>query len=166
MKPLRFWLLTLGFDAWWTLAVWGRERVILLLLISSFLMMALTPSQRRLWVALACMLGIMMDSLWCILGLFEFANSPGLPPWMMALWLGFSAWWLWLLGNVRLTWYWLVPLGAVSGPLAYYIGMRLGAMNLLATPSYVWLLLAVGWAIFLPLISLPILLNRNTRRRT
>ena len=59
-------------------------------------------------------------------------------------------------------WYWLIPLGAVSGPLAYYIGMRLGAMTLLASPSYVWPLMAAGWAIFLPLISLPVLLNRRT----
>ncbi len=165
MKTLRFWSLTLGFDVWWTLAVWGRERVILLLVVSSFLMLILTPSKQRLWVAVACLLGIIMDSLWCALGLFEFANASGVPPWMMALWLGFSAWWLWLLGNVRLKGYWLIPLGAVSGPLAYYIGMRLGAMHLLAPPSYVWPLLAAGWAIFLPLISLPVLLNRNTLRR-
>ena len=161
MNSLRFWLLTLGFDALCTLAVWGRERFIVLLLISSFLMLAFTPSRRRLWVAAVCSLGIILDSLWCILGLFEFTGSTGVPPWMMALWLGFSAWWLWLLGHLRLTWYWLIPLGAVSGPLAYYLGMRLGAMNLLASPSYVWLLMAAGWAIFLPLISLPVLLNRR-----
>ncbi|TPG55837.1 DUF2878 domain-containing protein [Ewingella americana] len=162
MKSLRFWLLTLGFDAWWTLAVWGRERFVVLLVISSFLILAFTPSRRWLWVAVACSLGIILDSLWCILGLFEFTDSPGVPPWIMALWLGFSAWWLWLLGRLRLTWYWLIPLGAVSGPLAYYIGMRLGAMTLLASPSYVWPLMAAGWAIFLPLISLPVLLNRRT----
>jgi len=40
--------------------------------------------------------------------------------------------------------------------------MRLGAMTLLASPSYVWPLMAAGWAIFLPLISLPVLLNRRT----
>lgn len=166
MKTLRFWLLTLGFDAWWTLAVWGRGRFILFLLLSSFLMLAFTPSKRRLWVATACTLGIMMDSLWCILGLFEFSDSSAVPPWMMALWLGFSAWWLWLLGYLRLTWYWLMPVGAVSGPLAYYLGMQLGAMQLLAAPVYVWLLLAAGWAIFLPLISLPVLLSHDTKRKT
>lgn len=61
MNSLRFWLLTLGFDAWWTLAVWGRERFIVLLLISSFLMLAFTPSRRRLWVAAVCSLGIILD---------------------------------------------------------------------------------------------------------
>ena len=166
MKPLRFWLLALGFDAWWTLAVWGRERCILFLLLSSFLMLAFTPTRRRLWVATACTLGIIMDSLWCILGQFEFTDSSAVPPWMMALWLGFSAWWLWLLGNVQMKWYWLIPLGAFSGPLAYYLGMQLGAMQLLATPVYVWLLLAAGWAIFLPLISLPVLFNNPGLRKT
>ncbi|MEA9392550.1 DUF2878 domain-containing protein [Acerihabitans sp. TG2] len=164
MKPLRFWLLSLGFDLWWTLAVWGRERLILPLLVSSLLMLALTPSRRRLWVVVACMLGIMMDSLWCVLGLFEFTHSTSVPPWMMALWLGFSAWWLWLLGHVQVSGYWLIPLGAVSGPVAYYVGMRFGAMHLLASPSYVWLLLAAGWALFLPLISLPVLFDKTRRR--
>ena len=161
MSTLRFWLLTLGFDAWWTLAVWGRERVIVFLLISSFLMLAFTPSRRRLWVAVACTLGIILDSVWCILGRFEFTGSTGVPPWMMALWLGFSAWWLWLLGYLQFAWYWLIPLGAISGPLAYFIGMRLGAMELLASPAHVWLLMAAGWAVFLPLISLPVLLHRR-----
>jgi len=59
-----------------------------------------------------------------------------------------------------------MPVGAVSGPLAYYLGMQLGAMQLLAAPVYVWLLLAAGWAIFLPLISLPVLLSHDTERKT
>ncbi|KAB8308447.1 DUF2878 domain-containing protein [Rouxiella chamberiensis] len=163
MKSWRFWLLTLGFDVWWTLAVWGRDQFIIFLLISSFLMLAFTPSHRRLWVAVVCTLGIMLDSLWCIFGLLEFTDSQAVPPWMMALWLGFSAWWLWLLGVIRLAWYWLIPLGAVSGPLAYFLGMQLGAMQLIAAPVYVWLALAAGWAVFLPLVSLPVLF-RNTRR--
>ncbi|MFO6296142.1 DUF2878 domain-containing protein [Rahnella selenatireducens] len=166
MKTWRFWLLTLGFDAWWTLAVWGRDRFIVFLVISSFLMLAFTPSPRRLWVAVVCTLGIMLDSLWCIAGLFEFTDSQAVPPWMMALWLGFSAWWLWLLGVIRLTWYWLIPLGAVSGPLAYFLGMQLGAMQLIAAPVYVWLALAAGWAVFLPLVSLPVLLSNARLRRT
>lgn len=166
MKSSRVWLLSLGFDVWWTLAVWGRERLILPLLVSSLLMLALTPSRRRLWVAIACALGITMDSLWGILGLFEFTHASSVPPWMMALWLGFSAWWLWLLENVPITWYWLIPLGALSGPLAYYLGMRFGAMHLLASASDVWLLLAAGWAIYLPLISLPVSLVNQTRRRS
>ena len=166
MMSLRFWLLAAGFDVWWTLAVWGRDRFIIFLLISSFLMLAFTPSRRRLWVAVACTLGIMMDSLWCILGLFEFTDSAAVPAWMMALWLGFSAWWLWLLGVLRLKVCWLIPLGAVSGPLAYFIGMNLGAMQLQATPLYVWLALAAGWALFLPLISLPVLLNQHYLRRS
>jgi hypothetical protein len=114
---------------------------------------------------MACMLGIMMDSLWCMVGLFEFTHSATLPLWMMALWLGFSAWWLWLLGYVRVTWYWLIPLGAVSGPLAYSLGMRLGAMHLLAAPSYVWCVLAAGWGIFLPLISLGVLFDKHPQWR-
>ncbi len=157
MKSLRFWLLTLGFDLWWTLAVWGRQSVELLLVIGALLMLFFTPAPRRKWVIVACVLGVAMDSLWCASGLFAFTDISGVPLWMMALWLSFSAWWLWFCSHISLRWAWMVPLGAVSGPFAYYIGMRLDAMQLIASPIWVFGLLALGWACYLPLVSLPVL---------
>ncbi len=157
MKTLRFWLLTLGFDLWWTLAVWGRESVELLLVIGALLMLFLTPSPRRKWVIIACLTGVAMDSLWCASGMFAFTDVSGVPLWMMALWLSFSAWWLWFCSHISLRWQWMVPLGAVSGPLAYYLGMRFDAMQLVASPLRVFSLMALCWACYLPLISLPIL---------
>ncbi|KQN47709.1 hypothetical protein ASE93_10495 [Serratia sp. Leaf50] len=153
MKSLRFWLLAAGFDLWWTLAVWGRESVEILLVIGALLMLYFTPAARRKWVIFAFVIGVAMDSLWCASGLLAFEQSQGVPVWMVALWLSFSAWWLWFYQQISLRWPWLILLGAVSGPLAYYVGMRFDAMYLLAPPWQVFSLMAVGWACFLPLIS-------------
>lgn len=163
MKTLRFWLLTVGYDLWWTLAVWGRERVEIVLVIGALLMLYFTPSVRRKWVVVASLLGVAMDSLWCASGLFTFDRSSGVPLWMIALWLSFSAWWLWFDLQVSLPWPWLIPLGAVSGPLAYYVGMRFDAMHLQASEWLVFSLLALGWACYLPAISL--MANRGHARR-
>lgn len=157
MKSLRFWLLNLGFDLWWTLAVWGQESAELLLVVGALLMLFFTPPARRKWVIVACLLGVAMDSLWSASGLFAFSDVSGVPLWMMALWLSFSAWWLWLCSQISLSWAWMIPLGAVSGPLAYYLGMRFDAMQPVASPLWVFSLLALGWACYLPLVSLPVL---------
>ncbi|MCC3701030.1 DUF2878 domain-containing protein [Rouxiella badensis] len=164
MNTLRFWLLTLGFDLWWTLAVWGRESVELLLVVGALLMLFFTPPERRKWVLFACALGIAMDGIWGALSLFSFSDGAGVPLWMMALWLSFSAWWLWFCSHLSLRWPWLVLLGAVSGPLAYYLGMRLDAMQLEASPWQVFSTLALGWACFLPIVSLPVLRKHQTLR--
>lgn len=159
MRSPRFWLLTIGFDLWWTLAVWGRERVEILLVIGALLMLFLTPATRRKWVLLACLLGVAMDSLWCALDVLSFDNSRQVPLWMLALWLSFSAWWLWFCAQLSLRWPWLVLLGAISGPLAYFFGMHLDAMQLHTSAVAVFALLSLGWACFLPLISLPVILR-------
>ncbi|MFC0227512.1 DUF2878 domain-containing protein [Serratia aquatilis] len=157
----RFWLITLGFDAYWTLAVLGRERVVPALLIGAVLALILTPAWQRKWVLAAAFLGTMMDALWCYVGAFEFAGQNGVPLWMISLWLTFSCWWYWLLSKIKVSPVLLALLGAVSGPLAYLIGWRLGAMTWLMPVEAVLLLLALGWMIYLPIISLPL-----QRRRT
>ncbi|GKX53090.1 DUF2878 domain-containing protein [Budvicia aquatica] len=161
MKPsIGFWLTTLGFDAYWTLAIIGRERVLPWLLLGAGLAMILTPGRQRKWVLLAAFLGITMDTLWCYFGVFTFTGQLGVPLWMYALWLTFSCWWYGLLVRLRFTISVAALLGAVSGPLAYIIGWQLNAMTPQITPTLMILILSLGWAIYLPAISWPILCRR------
>ncbi|KOC92852.1 DUF2878 domain-containing protein [Winslowiella iniecta] len=148
MNRWRFWLLTLGFDAFWALAVGLRERAELVLL--AIALLALLCSSGGRWQVVSLMvLGVALDSLWLALDLFQFNGSHWLPLWMLALWLGFACWWRLLMVTLNLPLRWLIPLGAVGGPFSYFIGERLGAMALLHTPSLVYPLLACGWAIYL-----------------
>jgi len=145
----RFWLLTLGFDAFWALAVGLRERAEWVTLVIALLALLFSAGGRWQVVGLL-VLGIALDSLWLALDLFQFNGSPWLPLWMLALWLGFACWWRQLMATFNLPLRWLIPLGAIGGPLSYFIGERLGAMELQHTPSLVYPLLACGWAIYLP----------------
>ena len=81
--------------------------------------------------------------------------------------LGFNAWPLWLLG-LWVGFVWTLPhglgwlarwhpaqqalLGAVSGPFAYLVGARLGGVTLPLGPWLSGALLALIWALLLPLL--------------
>jgi hypothetical protein len=72
------------------------------------------------------------------------------PLWMAALWANFAGTLHlcldWLRGR-----YWLASvLGACGGPLAYYGGQRLGAMQLGSNASISLLVIAVEWALVTP----------------
>lgn len=73
------------------------------------------------------------------------------PYWIVLMWALFAT-----VVNVSLRWLrgrWLIATlaGAVGGPLAYYGGHRLGALQF-ANESAALIALAVGWAVFTPLI--------------
>ncbi len=76
-----------------------------------------------------------------------------LPPiCILALWLAFAT-----LPHASLQWLrgrpWLQSvLGAVSGPLSYLAGVKLGAASLPEPPTIALLAIGVGWVIMLPLI--------------
>jgi hypothetical protein len=74
------------------------------------------------------------------------------PPWMAALWFNFA-----LLVSISLAWlkdkYTAATiLGAVAGPVAYWGGEKLGALTVAATFRSGYLILAVVWALALPLL--------------
>lgn len=108
------------------------------------------------WAAAAMALGLAVDSLLALLGLFRFASPLPVdwvsPPWMVALWLNFAlalaGCLKWLAGRYLLG----ALLGLAGGPLAYAAGSRLGAMEL---SDPLWSLVAVGLAW---LVAVPVLL--------
>ena len=107
----------------------------------------------RTVVAVAA-LGTLLDTVLRWTGVTDFPGWPATPwpcpPWITALWalyattLGSSL--AWLQGRP-------VPaalLGAVSGPLSYLAGGRLGAVVLAPDPVQRWGVLALAWAVAVP----------------
>jgi hypothetical protein len=101
-------------------------------------------------------LGYALDSVLVLAGAFGFppAAAVGAPTtvWMVALWVNFA-----MVINGAL--YWLAGrpvlaavLGFLGGPMAYYGGVRLGALTLPNGSGYMLALVALEWLIATPLV--------------
>ncbi len=119
------------------------------------LMRATRPAEELKLVAIALAIGVVWDSLLINLGLVEFRAGTLIegvaPQWILALWALFAT-----TLNLSLDWLknrWLasVVLGAAAGPLSYWAGARLGALELI-DPVPALLALAIGWALMTPLL--------------
>jgi len=109
------------------------------------------------YALLAAMVGATGDSALQWLGLLEFAASPWgtvfVPPWMVALWIGFCT--LldhglgWLRGRPLLAF----VLGGAAGALTYWMAERLLALQSLGDPLIAYGAVALLWAVALPLLA-------------
>ena len=112
----------------------------------------------EIWLILAVTLfGVLLETGFMAAGLIRYAGTVEgqvLPPiWIVALWFGFGT-----LPNASLAWLkgrWFLQalLGAVSGPLTYWAGAKLGAATM---PDGGGAFFAIGlaWALALPAIFL------------
>jgi hypothetical protein len=113
------------------------------------------PLDELIVVLLAAGIGTAADSALVTAGWVGYRSGtlvPGTAPhWIVAMWMLFATTLnsslAWLRGSTLLA----VALGAVGGPLAYWGGARLGAMQFLA-PLAATVALAVGWAVLTPLL--------------
>lgn len=112
------------------------------------------PGRDSVLILAVSTIGALWDGLLVGVGLLEYPSGmvlPWLAPvWIVALWAGFATILpvslRWLLGRWRLA----TLFGAIGGPLAYYAGMRLGAVTF-PDPVAALAALAVGWAVLTPL---------------
>lgn len=106
-------------------------------------------------IAWCAAIGLVMDSLLIAVGWVSYPNGMwtafAAPYWIVAMWMLFAT-----TLNVSLAW--LKPrkrlgfvFGLLGGPLAYYSGFKLGAINLL-DPSAALLALSIGWAVIVPVL--------------
>jgi hypothetical protein len=100
------------------------------------------------------LLGLVVDSLLSGIGLLLFKNNSAwvAPPWILAMWLNFA-----LVLRVSLRWlqgrYLLGGLmGALGGPAAYWAGERMGAVSFGAPLITTLAVLAIIWALVVPLL--------------
>lgn len=130
--------------------------VVVVMLTISHLMWVNFPRQQLVLVAGAALLGWIVDTLMGIAGALSFSGNPFpswvSPPWMIALWVNFALTLpvslKWLLGRYSLG----VVLGAMAGPLAYWSGARLEALEFRGALGTTLLILALLWAASLPLL--------------
>ena len=108
-----------------------------------------------LLIVITMALGTVWDSSLVLAGLFTFSNgvivSGIVPFWLIAMWALFAT-----TLNVSMKWmknrYLLAAaFGAIGGPVAYYAGNRLGAVEF-ADPGAALLAVAAGWAVIMPLL--------------
>ncbi len=109
-------------------------------------------------LVLAAVLGFVLDSLLAAAGLLRYASPvPSIhlaPLWIVGLWMGFALTinhsMAFLHNRVLLA----SVLGAVAGPLAYWIAARIWSALTIADPTWPALLaLAVAWAVMTPLLA-------------
>lgn len=150
------------FQAGWLACVLGAARglpwqgALVALLIAAFIVFrSKKPRDELALVAAAVVAGFAFDSALALTGWVDFEGAvpvPLLAPvWMVALWALFAT-----TLNVSLRWLREWPalgalFGAVGGPVAYYAGERLGALQF-ADPIPGLVAVAAGWALATPLL--------------
>lgn len=124
-------------------------------IVAGHVLRAARPIEELKLVGIALAIGVVWDSALVSLGWIRFTSGTlveGIaPPWILALWALFAT-----TLNVSLGWLkgrWLVAalLGGVAGPLSYWAGARLGAVEIVA-PVPALAALALGWATMTPLL--------------
>jgi hypothetical protein len=149
------WFNLIWFQVFWFTAVIGQHQAVLLLVLLLVLHFLLLPQRRQeLWlIALCAPLGIMIDSLLSFLGIFEFTNLGNslIPLWLAGLWIAFTATLRHGLVFFLSRPYLASVCGAIAGPLSYFAGQRLGAVEFGLPVVSTLLLLGAIWALLFPL---------------
>jgi hypothetical protein len=73
------------------------------------------------------------------------------PPWIVAMWALFATTLNYSLGWLRGRWMLAAVLGAIAGPLSYWAGVRMGALQFV-DPLQAVVALAIGWGVATPLL--------------
>lgn len=115
------------------------------------------PRREIALLFIAGLVGAVIDSIQMRVGVFSFPGytmSWVCPIWLIALWVNFATTFhvtgRWLKGRYALA----AALGALSGPMSYAAGAKMGAMHLHPNPTLATAGIAVAWAVAMPLLVL------------
>ena len=140
------WILTIVFQYQW---LW-----LVSVLIVSFFLLTDDRMTDALVVAVVAISGIIVDSGLTMAGLFIF-ESPSygiaIPLWLAALWVAFAGTLRHSLRYFMGHWTMCALAGAIFGPLSYYGGHKLGAVEFGYPLLYGLATLSLVWALLLPL---------------
>lgn len=129
--------------------------IIAIVIVAFHLLRAPIPESELKLVLIAVGIGAIWDSLLVWLNWLHYSSgiliSNTAPYWIVMMWALFAT-----ILNVSLRWLrgrWFIAAlaGAVGGPLAYYGGHRLGALEF-GNESAALIALAIGWAIITPIL--------------
>ena len=129
--------------------------VVAVLVVILHLKLARQPRRELSLVMVAGVIGAVFDSALVASGWLIYPNGILLagtaPYWIIAMWLLFATTlnvaMRWLRGNALLAF----VLGAIAGPMSYWGGARLGALEF-ASPAQGMIALSIGWALMMPLL--------------
>jgi hypothetical protein len=114
---------------------------------------AAQPRQELALVAVAAVLGALFETLLVQASWVRFETGVLIagtaPYWMVALWAIFATTLNVSLRSLRPHRWLAAALGAIGGPVAYYAGARLGALEF-GTPAPALAAIGIGWAILTP----------------
>jgi len=144
------------FNLMWVGLVIGRESLLgltvpMVLIYSAILVFIEIIKIQQLLVPAA--LGIAIDSILTMLGIFDFGDTTLLIPlWLITLWIAFSTTLTQSLKFVGNNWLVTVTSGAIILPFNYAVGERLGAVTF--TENYFLTVFIIGiiWSMCLPLL--------------
>ncbi len=153
----------LMFQLGWLACVWGAGQglpwlgpVAVLPMVALHLRWAIRPQAETRLLLLCAVSGLAFDSLLLATGWLSYPSGswlPGLAPyWLVAMWLLFGS-------TLNLSMGWMrgrpivaLLLGATGGPLAYFAGQKLGAIEI-SQPWQAGLALATGWGVLMPALA-------------
>lgn len=151
-----------AFQAGWWACVLGAAydmpatgSLIAAVIVAAHIALVSRPWHELRLVAIALLIGVIWDSALLLAGWLDFSSGflvpRTAPHWILALWALFA-----ITLNHSLAWlHGRLPaaalLGAISGPLAYWGGEKIGAV-IFIEPLYALIALAAGWAMFTPLL--------------
>lgn len=146
-RHLQIFLMAIAFDLYWTLVVLFRERGVIVWLALAMLACVMLAPALRIYALLLAAAGSSLDAVWALTGLISFSGDGVLPLWMVALWLMFAVVWIRLTRTSALPGWTLALLATLGGPVAYYMGERLGAITFLQPDFIVLSWLGLGWLV-------------------
>lgn len=145
------WQRLLLFKAGWlALVLAGDWATVLILPLLLWLYLLLAKKDRQSFLLLAG-LGLLLDSVLVLAGIFHFdGETPWLPLWLIVLW-GWFAWcWVSTLQHLLRQPLLVLVFAVLGGPLAYQAGAVLNPAALqIAAASWYWPALAVGWGLLM-----------------
>jgi hypothetical protein len=124
--------------------------------IAVHLWLARRPLEELRLIGAIVAIGFVWDSVLVLLGIMTYPTGTFLesfaPHWILAMWALFAT-----ALNLSLGWlkgrpWTAVLLGAIGGPLAYFAGLRLGAIEAADLPLALFVQ-GVGWAVLMPLLT-------------
>ncbi len=151
----KLWVNLLGFEIYWWLAIVYGQRALPAL----FIMLMLhfyyhsTPKAEFIKVLLIAAIGFEVDTLLTYLGWFEFPNSPNaIPPfWLFMLWAGFATMLTTCFCKFPQSTWLQALLGAAGGAASYLGAAALGAVQLPHSVFISGVVIAIIWALLLPI---------------
>jgi hypothetical protein len=145
------WQRLLLFKAGWlALVLAGDWATVLILPLLLWLYLLLGKKDRQSFLLLAG-LGLLLDSILVLAGIFRFdGDTPWLPLWLIVLW-GWFAWcWVSTLQHLLRQPLLVLVFAVLGGPLAYQAGAVLNPAALqIGAASWYWPALAVGWGLLM-----------------